>query len=857
MRRNRCFNTLLVLIPATAFVFAFLLLARTHNGIASGARAANLTWTVTSNADSGPGTLRQALLDASGGDTVLFSPTAFPPSSPATITLASPLPTITQHNLTVDASNAGVVIDGSGLGDETPTGLDIVANGVTIRGLQIVNFPHNGIGLSGQYNTIGGNRAMGAGPLGQGNLISGNGESGIILIESETLSNTIQGNFIGVNASGTAAWGNTRDGIHINSAHHNLILDNVIGGNNNSGIQGCCNTNSSYNVIRQNKIGVGADGQTPIPNGQSGIWFHDGASHNTVGPENVIAYNPIGIQVHTAPSIGNTITHNSIYSNEFGIDLADGGNTGLAAPYVMSFDLSEGVIWGKACPGCVVEIFSDQGDQGAVYEGQAIADSTGFFYFDKSVAFLGPHLTTTTTDGAGNTSSFSPSTTGSGKEWIIQTGNYQPISHLNAQCSSELIDNHIGTFWGYVRNVEGWGNGCAPQGIKGFKMVKLSFNEVEDWPEIDWSQPEFDIQPEQDALVTSLAENGITVTYILNFWDKANHPNGWPVIPSRFTTEEEIQRYLEYVRFIVGHFKDRVRYFELWNEPDNTGSAIQHIMPDDYVELVRRVVPVIRDEYPEAKIVVGSVSYLRNPYAHDYLYYIVQSDIMPLVDVVAWHPMYGTSPDYEDEREYYYAYPGILRDIKETAIAHGFQGEFRGDEIGWCSPDISDCGAALHMHTNITAAKYHTRGMVMHLGMGVTVHFGGMSGSRRETTTVVSNLATVLAGAGAESFPIQVQTTLTNVVSYTFALPGNAHLIAIWNDAPAVEDDPGINTTVILPGYAGQVATGIDPLHSLVQSLITHDDGQSLVIQNLRVKDYVLLIRVAPIQKVYLPVVSK
>ncbi len=45
-----------------------------------------------------------------------------------------------------------------------------------------------------------------------------------------------------------------------------------------------------------------------------------------------------------------------------------------------------------------------------------------------------------------------------------------------------------------------------------------------------------------------------------------------------------------------------------------------------------------------------------------------------------------------------------------------------------------DCGAALHMFTNITAAKYHTRGVVMHLGEDVTAHLGGMSGLRRETT---------------------------------------------------------------------------------------------------------------------------
>ncbi len=83
------------------------------------------------------------------------------------------------------------------------------------------------------------------------------------------------------------------------------------------------------------------------------------------------------------------------------------------------------------------------------------------------------------------------------------------------------------------------------------------------WPSIDWSSQSLDITAEHDrSCRLASPENGITVTYLLHFWDKANHPQGWPTIPPRFTTEEEIQRFLEYVRFIVGHFKDRVHYFE-------------------------------------------------------------------------------------------------------------------------------------------------------------------------------------------------------------------------------------------------------------------------------------------------------
>jgi hypothetical protein len=45
------------------------------------------TIVITSVADSGSGTLRQALLDAQSGDIITFDPTVFPPGDPATIQL--------------------------------------------------------------------------------------------------------------------------------------------------------------------------------------------------------------------------------------------------------------------------------------------------------------------------------------------------------------------------------------------------------------------------------------------------------------------------------------------------------------------------------------------------------------------------------------------------------------------------------------------------------------------------------------------------------------------------------------------------------------------------------------------------
>ena len=83
------------------------------------------------------------------------------------ITLASEMPYIAVDNLTIDASEAGVTLDGSALASDS-LGLAIYgAQGVTLRGLQIMNFNVGVVLLSGAtYTTLGGDRAIGAGPLG-------------------------------------------------------------------------------------------------------------------------------------------------------------------------------------------------------------------------------------------------------------------------------------------------------------------------------------------------------------------------------------------------------------------------------------------------------------------------------------------------------------------------------------------------------------------------------------------------------------------------------------------------------------------------------------------------------------------
>jgi len=217
---------------------------------------------ITSLADSGPGSLREALERAAPGDTITFDPAVFPASQPVRIILTSgPLPSISGGDLTIDARDAGVILDGSGLSGGN--GLLIESNGNLIKGLQILNFPETGIIISeAADNTIGGtNPTPDQACTGDCNLISGN-NLGISISGQGSSNNVVSGNYIGPDAAGETGMGGQTHGIDItNGAHDNLIggeiegQGNLVSGNTYSGVS-IIDNGTINNTVQGNRIGL-------------------------------------------------------------------------------------------------------------------------------------------------------------------------------------------------------------------------------------------------------------------------------------------------------------------------------------------------------------------------------------------------------------------------------------------------------------------------------------------------------------------------------------------------------------------------------------------------------------------------
>jgi hypothetical protein len=283
---------------------------------------------VTTNADSGPGSLRQAIIDSNasaGPNTIDFNL----PADKRTIQPLSPLPTITTPVVIDGTSQPGysgsplVVLMGGPT--TTATGLAITGGSSTIKGLALNSFQTTaleldsnnnivqgnfvgtsptggapsgasegtGITISGNHNTIGGTTAAAR------NIISGNQTSGIEIIFMDTQrsagNNVIEGNYIGTDASGTVAVPNL-DGVDVNSASmsvgsgQNTIggtatgTGNVISGNSRYGVllAAISDVGTFDNVVEGNLIGTNAAGSAAVPNAAVGITF-GGGNGDTIG----------------------------------------------------------------------------------------------------------------------------------------------------------------------------------------------------------------------------------------------------------------------------------------------------------------------------------------------------------------------------------------------------------------------------------------------------------------------------------------------------------------------------------------------------------------------------------------------
>ncbi len=242
---------------------------------------------------------------------------------------------------TIGGSNAGA---GNVISGNNNIGIKIVTSGNTIQGNHIGT---NAAGTASLGNTFHGieisnvsNNTIGGTAAGSRNLISGNGTFGIYIIGTSASGNTILGNYIGTDVTGTGDLGNTSEGVHIRDASNNTVggttatARNIISGNNSFGVGiftfGAVPTG---NIVAGNYIGTDVNGATAIGNSQAGVSIT--GANNTVGGTTAGAGNLIsgnsqeGVEIFTSDATGNKVEGNLIGTNATGTSALANGFHGV------------------------------------------------------------------------------------------------------------------------------------------------------------------------------------------------------------------------------------------------------------------------------------------------------------------------------------------------------------------------------------------------------------------------------------------------------------------------------------------------------------------------------------------------
>ncbi len=152
--------------------------------------------------------------------------------------------------------------------------------------------------------------------------------------------------------------------------------------------------------------------------------------------------------------------------------------------------------------------------------------------------------------------------------------------------------------------------------------------------EVYWSHTEtspgvYDLPAPIKALLAASRSSGIFPVLLLGYGHPV-HTRGMK--PS---TAAERLAFTRYAQFVAENVHRQVAALEIWNEWDISIGGGSPGKPEDYLALLREVVPVIRRSAPDIKIIAGSVT----PEAVDrgYLRALVELGLLDLVDGISVH----------------------------------------------------------------------------------------------------------------------------------------------------------------------------------------------------------------------------
>ena len=254
-----------------------------------------------------------------------------------------------------------------------------------------------------------------------------------------------------------------------------------------------------------------------------------------------------------------------------------------------------------------------------------------------------------------------------GEELRVLETSFGVIEPLDAHDYSRLSPFGAQTHFGQYK-------GDPEKNLRLMSMAGINWTRDEMyWSELEKTKGVFTFPPQFDAYVAENVRQGLDPLIILDYHNRLYDLNesGSPRAPH---TEAGLRGWARYVAEMVTRYRDQVRYWEVWNEPNGQQFWGDEPSAREYAAVLKTAYTTIKRLDPDAVVIGGAIAgtdlnYLRELFDAGGLNYM---------DVLSIHPYRVGGPDETD----------LLRDLRfhqELMHEYGYEKPIWLTEIGWAT----------------------------------------------------------------------------------------------------------------------------------------------------------------------------
>jgi len=409
-----------------------------------------------------------------------------------------------------------------------------------------------------------------------------------------------------------------------------------------------------------------------------------------------------------------------------------------------------------------------------------------------------------------------------------------------------------------------------------------------DWAMVEKTRGVYTIDPEMDQAITESVKKGVNIMMGLNYgnllYQEMRDPidigptwhRGHPFLQCAPTTDEAIEGFANYCRFMAKHFRGRVTYYEIWNEEDGwfmdawaDNNSVRLVK--DYGRALLAAAKAVKEGNPNAIVVFGGVA----GSSLDFPRIALDQGAGKYIDVFAFHP-YGhptpeaAPPNFLTETNGMMEWkprPAEITNYEEEIAAFrklldGYNPnmEIWANEMNWVAPgepfmiEFSD-------GSELSQAKYLARFFTMNASLGCGAIWWSLFNANyiQEWAIIRSN---DLTPRGAYYSASYISTILddarptsemeVNIIGNTpddlkvkcFRNGKDEWLIALWFTDLTKDDFSPEKVSIQIKGKTAMSADLLDGVYGYCQNAEYINKPEGAVFNDLRVGDWPLFISI-------------